>query len=271
MKKLISMEVEKSCITKLFVNGQNIIELWGFETADSTAFFSLSEGGYRHTILERKSNITDTTNKAELTVQMHDGKWNLKINEELIGNKILRQHTLTTLEDSWFMDFVSRFQFKKEFFEKVIINDIELIHRNTNIYYQYPVNQVKLVGKDFDVVVKVKEAVTTEKFKLYMYARDSGDVWVVHARLFPEKWDREIIKICRSWYNKAIPQKIANGLLKFDAIREFLWYRGERKQANFLLNAFALIKLGKGEILHLSTEIEIIFKQPSRIHVGDKV
>ena len=260
MRKSIDIEFEKSCVTKLFVEGQNIIKPWGFETADSTAFFSLSDGGYGHRILERKSNITNSTNKTELTVQMHDGKWNLKINEELTGNKILRQHTLTTLEDSWFMDFVSRFQFKKEFFEKVIINDMELIHRNTNIYHQYPVNQVKLIGKDFDVIVTVREAVTTEKFKLYMYARDSGDVWVIHARLFPYKWDKEIIKICRSWYNKAIPQKIANGLLKVDMIREFLWYRGERKQANFPLNAYGLIRLEKGCKLQILTETEVLIK-----------
>jgi len=90
MRKSIDIEFEKSCVTKLFVEGQNIIKPWGFETADSTAFFSLSDGGYGHRILERKSNITNSTNKTELTVQMHDGKWNLKINEKLIGNKLIR-------------------------------------------------------------------------------------------------------------------------------------------------------------------------------------
>jgi|Deesub1362A_J573_1020465.scaffolds.fasta_scaffold02604_6 hypothetical protein len=258
MKKSIDIEFKNNCISKVLVNGQNIIEVWGLETADSAAFFSLSDGGCRHKILRWRSNVSDTTNEVEIDVQMHDGKWNLRIDEELIGNKILRQHTLTTLEDSWFMDFVSRFQFKKKFFEKAIINDIELIHKNTNLYYQFPVDEVKLIGKDFDVVVKVREVITSEKFKLHMYARDSGDVWVVHARLFPYKWDKEIIKVCRSWYNKAIPQKIANILLKVDVIRDFLWYRGERKQANFPLNAYGLVRFEKGSKLRILTETKIL-------------
>jgi len=94
-----------------------------------------------------------------------------------------------------------------------------------------------------------------------MYARDSGDVWVIHARLFPYKWDKEIIKICRSWYNKAIPQKIAKHLLKVDAIREFLWYRSERVQANFPLNAYGLIRLEKGCKLQILTETEVLIKK----------
>jgi hypothetical protein len=191
---------------------------------------------------------------------MHDGKWKLDITEELKDDRIIRDHQLITLEDSWFMDFVSRFQFKKEFFDKVIIGNRELIHRNTNLYYQYPVDEVELSGKDLDIIIKAKETITIEKFKLNMYARDYPGLWIIHARLMPKKWDNEIIKICCSWYNRAIPQRISDALLSSRRIKNFLWYRGERKQPGFPLNAYAVVKLNKGEKLQLKTEVKTAFK-----------
>ncbi len=259
-KDKIHIIFKEGCIDKLFVNNQNIIKTWGFETADMSSFFSVSGGGYRNKILKKTTNISDTRHAADLIVQMHGGTWKLNIDEEIKGNKIIREHQLTTLEDSWVMDFVSRFQFKKEFFDKAVIDDREYIHKNTNIYYQYHVNEARLIGKDFNVIVRTKEAISTDKFKLYTYVRDFNDVWVVHARLMPKEWDREIIKICRSWYNKAIPQCISEILLSSGTIRDFLWYRGEKKQANFPLNAYALVKLKKGEKLQLITETKIVFK-----------
>jgi hypothetical protein len=259
--KGLRIAFENGCIDKLLVGHQNIIEKWGFETADSASFFSLSSGGYRHKILEENIDIEkNSENKADLIVQMRDGKWKLGIHEKLNGNIIIRDHQLVTLEDSWFMDFVSRFQFRKEFFDKVIIAGRELRHRKTNLYYQYPVDEVKLIGKDFDIVVRVKEVVTAGKFGLNMYARDFEDVWVVHARLMPKVWDKEVVKICRSWYNKAIPQWMSRILLSSDKVKDYLWYRGERKQANFPLNAYALVRLKEGEKLRLTTETEIILK-----------
>ena len=43
---MLNWEIENNVIQKLFYNNQNIIKPWGFETADSSAFFSLEKLRY---------------------------------------------------------------------------------------------------------------------------------------------------------------------------------------------------------------------------------
>jgi hypothetical protein len=80
------------------------------------------------------------------------------------------------------------------------------------------------------------------------------------VRLLPSKWDKEVVKISRSWYNKAIPQWMSNAFLRSDRVKSFLWYRGERSRPNSLLNAFPMVLIEKGKTIELESECDVRWK-----------
>jgi hypothetical protein len=189
---------------------------------------------------------------------MPEGFYNLNISEYLEKNRISRHFDLIPLEDSMFMDVVMRFQFRKAFFDKVLINGEELTHTKSNLYHQHEVSEVILIGADFNIIIRSNPSKFPKKFSRYIYARDFEDAWIIHVRLLPKIADKSIIKICRSWYNRAIPPVFSDILLKSRLIKEFLYYRGERVVPNYPVNAYDLCMIEKGDLISLDTEVEIV-------------
>ncbi|GAB4227868.1 MAG: hypothetical protein Tsb0021_04980 [Chlamydiales bacterium] len=224
--------IQDHCIEELYLGEKNMIFPWGLETADSSAFFSLQKGvGYRYKILREHIEYTERNRRSCCVVKMMEGKWSLDTEDTIVSETQLRRRAhLTCLESSHFMDFVMRFRFRKEFFSKAFIEQRQLSHRNTNIYYQYPVNEVTLEGKKQRVSVKIEDFLCPSSLKPCMYVRDDREEWVVHARMVPQAWDKEVIKLCNSWAKtRPLPQAISNILLAIPWIKRNLWYRGERK------------------------------------------
>ena len=257
--------VSQNVISELFVRGENIIYPWGIETADSSAFFSLQEGcGYRYRVLSEEYHYSETHYEAQLDIEMQEGKWNLILKDEILSpTKIVRTALLTCLEDSYFMDFVMRFRFKKEFFPYARIAEEKISHHCTNIYYQHPVREAYLKGK-YGVAISIQECKVFEKMAPYMYVRDAEKEWVVHARMLPQVSDKEVIKLCNWWAKtRPLPQWISQPLLACSPIRKALWYRGERKPFHDpimrRLNPLAcpLVTATKGESLMWKVEVTI--------------
>lgn len=267
LKKLIlNWKIEKNVISELYINDQNIIKPWGFETADSSAFFSLEKDiGWRYKKLSEKYDFNEKYNKAEVLTEMEEGKWHLNIDDQLKNNQIIRHIEATTLEDSYFMDFVMRFRFKKEFIEYAEINDNKYFHKNTNIYYQFPVDKVFLKGKGFDINISIINSIVPDGLEPVMYIRDNRDEWVIHVRMIPKKWNKEVIKICTGWAGtRPLPQKISDFLLKNKWLRKQLWYRGERKPYKCRLFrrfinpcAFGMVKVKKDTKLMWHVLLEV--------------
>jgi hypothetical protein len=264
---MLKWKIDKNVISELYYEGQNIINPWGFETADSSAFFSLEKGvGWRYEKLEEVYDFDDFSFKANLTTQMQEGKWKLSIDDNIKENTIIRKVEANTLEDCFFMDFVMRFRFKKEFIEYVQILDKTYYHNDTNIYYQYPVDKVFLKGKGFDINISVIDKIVPNKMEPVMYVRDNKDEWVVHVRMVPKEWDKEVIKICTAWAGtRPLPQLVSKPLLSISSLKNALWYRGERSPfknriIRKFLNpaAFGMVKVPKDEKLmwHVKMEIE---------------
>lgn len=228
---MLKWEIDNNVVSSLWYKGKNIINPWGFETADSSAFFSLQKNvGWRNKKTEEQYNHTEKTYNAHVVTKMKEGAWRLDINDSIDGYVINRKIEAITLSDSYFMDFVMRFRFKKEFIKSIQIAGHVLEHKNTNIYHQYPVSSVIINGLDFTATISIEDSITPEKLEPVMYARDSGDEWIVHARMIPREWDKEVIKICTAWAGtRPLPQALSRFLLKCPKIRESLWYRGERK------------------------------------------
>lgn len=248
---------KKGYLEKFYFKKENIILPWGVETSDSSGFFTLNEKGCRQRIIKKNLGVSEKSIKGFLEVELPHSHWKLEISEQFNQNKIKRKNTLLCLEDSEFNDFVSRFRFKKEFIKSVEIAEKKLFHKNSNIYYQFPVKEVLLNLKNKKrISIKINSYKTIHGLVPIMYARDSGDEWVVHARLFPANPDKKQIKILRDWYNKAIPQGISDVLLSIKPIYNFLWYRGERK-GYFPIGAYGLVKAKKGDVLELITEVKV--------------
>jgi hypothetical protein len=260
-------EIENGVISKLFVQGENIINPWGFETADSSAFFSLEEGvGWRYQLLEKQINYDNKKFIANLEIKMKEGRWKLFIRDEIENeNLLIRYVEAECLEDTVFMDFVMRFRFKKSFIDYALISNKKIYHNNTNIYYQYPVDNVLLKGSKFDVKINIVDSLVPLKMKPVMYVRDNHGEWVVHVRMIPKKADKEVIKICTKWAStRPLPQLLSNMLLKSPKLKKFLWYRGEFApfNSNILLklfnpSAFPMVKIEKGSKLMWKVKVEI--------------
>lgn len=264
---MIKWKIDKNVISELDYKGQNIIKPWGFETADSSAFFSLEKGvGWRYEKLEETYDFDNFNFKANLITQMQEGKWKLKIDDNIKENTISRKVEAITLEECFFMDFVMRFRFKKEFIEYAEISDEKYFHNNTNVYYQYPVDKVFLKGKGFDVNISIIDKIVPEKMEPVMYVRDNKDEWVVHVRMVPKSWDKEVIKICTAWAGtRSLPQFISKPLLSIKAIKNALWYRGERSPYKCrifrrFINpcAFGMVKVKENSKLMWQVKMEIV-------------
>ena len=244
-------------IEKFFIDKKNIIYPWGIETSDSAGFFSLNENSCRQKVLSKKIKIKNKMLSGEIESKLPHSHWKLIIDEKISENKIQRNNRLVCLDDCEFNDFVSRFRFQKEFINSVEIAGKKLFHKSSNIYYQFPTKKVILnLNSGKKIMIELKSYKTIPGLEPVIYARDFGEEWIIHARLFPKSPKIKQIKILRDWYNKAIPQYISNILLKIKPLYSFLWYRGERK-GYFPIGAYGLVKGKKGDILELVSEISI--------------
>lgn len=246
-------------INELTFKNKNIILPWGIETADMDSFFSLEKGiGYRYEEGYFKEDFSRKQYHYETEIKMKFGHWKLEGTEHIENDsQIVREATLTCLEDTWLMDFVMRFRFPREQFSIAEIAGKTIEFQGTNIYHQYPIDEVYLSGKTLQCRIKVIDKRCHKKLQPVMYVRDSNhDEWIVHVRMIPVCSDIEIIKLCNSWYKtKAIPHWLSRIILKSEYLKKRLWYAGERKEFKSKLmrfinpNAFPMVRLKKGERL----------------------
>ncbi len=250
-------------ISQLLVDGIDLIKPWGIETADSSAFFSLEDGfGYRYTVIEEDGISSAHRFQKRMVVEMREGLWELTLDDCIVEpGRIARRAHLRCLRDSYFMDFVMRFRFRKELFTRATISNRHFEHRNTNIYHQYPVNTASLHGEHFSTNIDITNSQVPTGMEPMMYVRDHEDEWVVHARMLPTRADKEVIKLCNPWAKtRPIPQVVSRPLLKLPLVRDALWYRGEKgpfsgrimRRLNPL--ACPLVKLHAGEELEWNAE-----------------
>lgn len=267
--------IQNKVVSEINYKGKNIINPWGIETADSSAFFSLEDGyGYLYNIISEEYEIDSNTYRYLINNKMVEGQWEIEGEDSLSSNTIQRKISLKCIEDSFFMDFVMRFRIKKEFAYASIIDEKILLHNASNTYYQYDVDTVTLLGEEFNIVITAETFLNNEFMKNVMYVRDAKDEWVVHIRYLPKVWNKEVIKLCNSWYNtQAIPMSLSSRILSNKGIREYLWYHNERKPYKSIVmklinpNAIPMTKLQKGTKLNIESRFEITENQDTHISI----
>ncbi len=264
---MLEFNIRKQVLCELFLDKNNIIFPWGFETSDSWSFYSMEDGlGYRYDekVLNEKIEVNKYNRESE--IYMREGSIDLKIEDHLEKNCIIRSAQSVCLEDTYLLDYVLRFRFKKRLFKYALIGNEKIEHKNQNIYHQYPVDCIRLVGEDLSLNIGIEESIVPDKMAPFMYVRDQKDEWVIHARMLPVTHDKTVIKLCNSWYKtKPIPSSVSKLILSSKRIKKYLMYRGEKgPYFKFPLmrfvnpNAFPLVFLKKDTQLKWKVRAEII-------------
>lgn len=223
--------IENNTISALDFSGTNLIKPWGIELADSSSFYSLEDGfGLRYQILDQSLSSGDRTFKAKVKTRMSEGEWELSINDSIVDDKtVVRQSKLHCLKDTALMDFVVRFRFQSQYFNRGAISGREYEHRNTNVYYQFPTDRASLFGNKCSVTISILDCEMPSSFSPHLYIRDQEGEWVVHARMLPNAYDKVVIKLCNPWYDtRPLPQKVSDGILQIPGMKKALLYRCER-------------------------------------------
>jgi hypothetical protein len=253
-------------LRELMLDGCNIIRPWGIEFADSSAFYSMEDGfGYRYELLDHLESVNGDSHKVVQIVRMREGLVRLELNEGLEEARSFRRTcTLTCLEDTTLMDFVLRYRFLASEFPGAFIADRTLTFARTCIYHQHPVDTAAVGNGRSTVRVTVLERVVPANMKAVVYLRDGEDAWVLHVRMLPAQWEKEVIKLCSRWFGtRPMPQWVSGPVLGIPWVREALWYRGERRPWRnpvacvFSPNAYPMAHLGKGEVLRWDTNCRI--------------
>lgn len=263
---MLSWKIEEGIISSLKMReAEQLINPWGIETADSWGFFSLEKNiGYRHFRTDKDTHREIKKSQLNLEVEMPEGHWIMRVADQLTEKSVIRTVNLNTLKESWFMDFVMRFRFKKKYFDYAEIADKKIIHANSNVYHQYPVNEAWLKGKKYNVHLQVQDLIHGDEFAPFLYVRDYQDEWIIHIRFLPLKTEKTIIKLCNGWCKtKPLSPFLNQELLKKIWIRNQLLYRSERKPyENKLMrvlcpNAFPLVSLPANKNLLIKAECTI--------------
>ena len=264
---MLSWNVERGVIRELRRDGTNFILPWGIETADSRGFFSLEpDVGYRHTRLAEHCLADAGRSLTTALVSMPEGLWRLNLEDEIAANDtVFRTATLTSVADTVLMDFVVRLRFRKSLFHTARIADKTIEHRASDVYSQHPVRSAHLEGRDFSVRIDIEESECAMAMSPMLYVRDHADEWVVHARMIPRRFHKEVIKVCNGWAGtRSIPLWASRAVLAAPGMRSWLWYRNERQPYPRLIrrvfnpNAFPMALLPKGESLRWRVRVQVV-------------
>jgi hypothetical protein len=253
---------EHGSLRELHLDGQQVIRPWGMETADARAFFSLETGGWGSQVLHREVARTPTSQETSVTVRMAEGLWRAKLTDSLFDRGIVRLLSYTAEEDTWAMDLVMRFAFRRQAVRAAEIAGRTITWDGANLYYQYEVRRVLLRLDRRQLRISVRDREYPPEWRLSMYVRCSPteDAWVVHVRLLPSEWRREIIKL--RWLGSrhfVFPERVSGGLLRIGPLARHLRYAGEQKRLlGSRLNAYPLLLIPRGTVIELKAEAELL-------------
>ena len=227
------MEVQynEDVIKSIFIKNVNLIFPWGVEFADERSFFSLENTLCNKVdILEKDYKFGNGQMYFRYILKMYSGKIGLSGNDVIneSENEIEREIELEALDDINLLDFVMRYRFRKECIKKAMIAGKEIIHQDSNKYYQFPVMSVELTGKLYKINCSIQSFRTQDKFKMYMYVRDNKQEWVVHVRMLPSISSSVCVKLCSKWFSTySFPYPISKLICSNQKIFEYLKYHNE--------------------------------------------
>ncbi|HIG41758.1 MAG: hypothetical protein ABGY96_26630 [bacterium] len=235
---------------------------FSIEFSDTVSFLTLTE-----THRQVRIELIDTVDRPESSVanygvSLAEGDFSLSVETRFVSenSSIVINASLEALEDTQIQDFVIRMKFSKENIASASIKGTQYQHRDSEIYRQFKTREASLTTKENHCILITRTAASFgEDTEAHMYIRDSGDFWIVHARLFPT---RDCKNNWLRWINRffwlAFSPQVSNAVKSVGILQKFLWYRTERRgKKSMQLQLIGLIPLKKGQVI--SQQVQLSF------------
>ena len=247
---------------RLTWDGQQWIHPWGLEMADAHSFFSLETGGWDSdaVVISQETSRSHTAN--QLRLDLREGQWQVDWGETVQETAVQRAASFTALANGWAMDFVMRFAFRREAITQAQIANDTILWDGANYYHQYPTPSVTLLHGQGHIEIRMDTAVHPPDWQQMMYVRCSPkeDAWVVHLRLLPKQWPREIIKLRLLGARHVVLPSAFGRLLKlWPRLEAHLRYAGENNRFNFgRINAIPINFVARGTRFTLGATVQFL-------------
>lgn len=193
-------------------------DAWGIECSDRHSFVTL----------------TDTPRNT----YSRDGVWHLltgRLRIELETkqtsvNSIVMKAIFTACEDIALQDAVIRTVFDKATIRQGIIANQTVLHTDSDKYRLHKTDHAKLVSRNgTTVTLRLTQSNGADRFEPYLYLRDRGNHWIIHARMLPiEPVDQVWLRWANRFFTASAPDAIARLLWRFRPTRKLLWRLRER-------------------------------------------
>lgn len=216
MKKLQAKVINDRLVTGQY--GDIRFGPWGFECSDRRSFLTL----------------TDQCRNAHQNGdywRLAEGDWALDYHaRQTDPNTLHIRATLTALRDGLLQDAVIRLVFDKSAIQTGEIAGRIFRHTNSDRYRLYPVHTAQLTGTDGTVLsVTLDRHDGAGRFAPYMYLRDQGDHWIIHARLLPvDPVDYVWLRWANRFFTLSAPHWFAHLVWKCPGGKALFWRLRER-------------------------------------------
>ncbi len=216
MKKLQVQIINDRLITGQYGNIR--FGPWGFECSDRQSFLTLTDQ------CRNARQIGDYW-------QLSEGDWALDYHtSQTDPNTLHIRATLTALRDGLLQDAVIRLVFDKSAIQTGEIAGRKYRHTDSDRYHLYPVHTAQLTGTDGTVLsVTLDRHAGAGRFAPYMYLRDQGDHWIIHARLLPvNPVDYVWLRWANRFFTLSAPHWFAHLIWKCPGGKAAIWRLRER-------------------------------------------
>ncbi len=240
----------------LLADGNALTDGWDIETSDREAFLTLSQSHGRKPTLTAATALS-----ARYEAEMPEGRWQLELATQVEEDGVRRSQTLSASTPLLMQDFVCRYRFPKALFPAARIAGHTLTHSGANVWHQYPVSRLELLGPAWVVHLSASSTVIGDaRFRLDHYVRDEpGPDWVVHARMMPSPEDQRWLRWETRW-GRILDVRSGPALRVLSALGldRPLWYLAERRGGRPNIALIGLARLGAGAELSLVSELRVI-------------
>ncbi|WP_412776916.1 hypothetical protein [Thalassospira lucentensis] len=194
---------------------------WGIEFSDRHSF----------------ATLTDTPRNATYTDgiwHISQGRWQTALRTvQTDQTTIVASAEFTALDDAPLQDAVLRMVFDKHDIAHGAIAGQTYRHRDTDKYRLFPLSQapdVRLVGTDgHEIIITLDAFDGAGRFAPYLYLRDRGDHWIVHARLLSvDPVDHVWLRWANRFFTLSAPDPLARALWDMPGGQKMLWRLRER-------------------------------------------
>ncbi|WP_417812147.1 hypothetical protein [Thalassospira alkalitolerans] len=215
---------------------------WGFECSDRQSFVTLSQ------TCRNATRSDDDWHLAE-------GHWHLRYQTTRQSHNTIRiRAKLTAITDGILQDAVIRLVFNKSAIIAGEIAGQRYRHTDSDRYRLHPVTTAKLRGENGTTITVTLDKVDgAGRFAPYLYLRDRGDCWIIHARLLPvDPVDHIWLRWANRFFTSAAPDWLARLIWNCHGGKRLLWRLRERLGRHCPeIQAVPLNRLRAGQVLKL--------------------